>query len=156
MWFQWRSGCAFDAPVGFPIMRINPEYATPISVTYAQYGSYARLKTIIKEWAGDWIFSSRYSWSWLIKQCVEVEQWKRGEASINAVRIHLVHSKLKSALEKLRMYECRCALLFWLNRPLSNVWNFEMSSRRWWRYVGGWSKFTVITLDINKDRTGAL
>ena len=33
-------------------MRINPEYATPIAVTYAQNGSYSRFETGIESGNG--------------------------------------------------------------------------------------------------------
>ena len=77
-----------------------------------------------------WIYSSKDSWSWVIKYSFEIRHWQMGECLGNFVRIHSVHSKLKSVLEQLRINVYRCALLCWLDGSLSNVWNISMSSRK--------------------------
>ena len=77
-----------------------------------------------------WLYSSKDSWSWVIKYSFEIRHWQMGECLGNFVRIHSVHSKLKSVLEQLRINVYRCALLCWLYGSLSNVWNIKMSSRK--------------------------
>ena len=94
----------------FSVERVNPECATPIAVTYARNGSYSRFEAVIESGAGGWIYSSRYSWSYLIKRRVETEHWMMAVVSANVVRIRFVPSKLKSSLEQLQMNEYRCAL----------------------------------------------
>jgi hypothetical protein len=52
---------------------------------------------------GVWIYSSRHSWSCLIKYSLEMRHFKMSEFSGNVVWIYFVYSKLKSFLAQLQM-----------------------------------------------------
>jgi hypothetical protein len=75
------------------------------------------LKRKSRTQVGDWIYSSRHSWSCLIKCSAGMRHWMMSEFWGNVVRIHYIHSTQKSFLEQLWMNVSMCIdiLTRWLS-----------------------------------------
>ena len=84
-----------------------------------------------------WRYFSSHSWSSLKKYSFEIEHSQKGEVFGNPIRIHSVHSKLNSFLEKLRINVSMYTFILtrWLSTQCLKPWDVFSQIMEMWLWT---------------------